>query len=417
MSTSLRRLATAVVVGVAIIAGPSGMSSTVAARGSSRVVLPGTGPWARIVQGEIGPGALFAIYVPSSWNGDAVSYVHGVRDVDSPVDLRDQDGFYATRDLLGAQGFAIAYSSWSDNGVAMKDGAQRVHQMRGILASVLGRRPTRHFLMSHSLGSGIALDLVQTYPSQYNGALLMCGMVGGTLLQSQYAGHVRAVFDAFFPGYLPGDVLELPPGTPPVTLPQVIAAVQSNPTALYAIASLAQTPLPYVPVGSVFDPNSLAFQTLVGSLYGPLSYQTRFANNLLDLAHGHPTFDNADTAYAAGPSPLLPPAVLSQLLPFINTTVERYAMDPAGRNFMEHNFTTTGDLRIPVLTLHNTWDPGVPAFHEAALLAKVTAAGATSYLLQRFVPSYGHCALPAPLQAQSFLDLVGWVNTGTKPAP
>jgi pimeloyl-ACP methyl ester carboxylesterase len=417
MSTSLRRpLATIALATLAIVIGSSGMSPTASARGSARVVLPGTGPWARIVQGAIGPGAQFAIYVPTSWNGDAVSYAHGVRDVDSPVDLRDQDSFYATRDLLGARGFAFAYSSWSNNGVAMKDGAQRVHQMRGILASELGGTPNRHFLMSHSLGSGIALDLVQTYAQQYDGALLMCGMVGGTLLQSQYAGHVRAVFDAFFPGYLPGNVIELPPGTPPVTLAQVIAAVQSNPTALYAIASLAETPLPYVPVGSVFDPTSVAFQTLVGSLYGPLSYQTRFANNLLDLAHGHSTFENGAPAYSAGPSPLLPPATLAQVLAFVNLSVERYAMDPAGRNFMEHHFTTTGELGIPVLTLHNTWDPGVPAFHETALLAKATAAGTTGNLLQRYVPTYGHCALPAALQAQTFLDLVGWVDSGLKPA-
>ena len=186
-----------------------------AASVKGQVTLPGTGPWARIVQGTVGPGALYALYVPTTWNGDAIYYAHGVRDVDSPVDLRDQDSFYATRDLLGAQGFAIAYSSWSDNGVAMKDGAQRVHQMRGILASQLKGQPNRSFLMSHSLGSGIALDLVQTYPTQYDGALLMCGMVGGTLMQSQYAGNVRALFDAFFPGYFPGDVLWIPPGTPP----------------------------------------------------------------------------------------------------------------------------------------------------------------------------------------------------------
>ena len=227
---------------------------------------------------------------------------------------------------------------------------------------------------------------------------------------------MRAAFDAFFPGYLPGNVIELPPGTPPVTLPEVIAAVQSNPTALYAIASLAQTPLPYVPIGDPLNPTSTAFQTLVGSLYGPLSYQTRFANNLLGLAHGHPTFDNAATTYALGPTPLLPAAVLQPAVNFLNATVERYEMDPAGRNFMEHNFTTTGDLRIPVLTLHNFWDPGVPAFHEAELLRKVTNAGATQYLLQRYVQSYGHCAIPAAVQAQNFLDLVNWVTTGTKPA-
>ena len=384
---------------------------------TTSVTVPASGPWARIVEGEVGPGARYALYVPTTWNGDAIYYVHGVRDVDSPVDLRDQDYFFATRDLLGAQGFAIAYSSWSENGVAMKDGAERVHQLRGILAGEMQGQPTRSFLMSASLGSGIALDLAQTDPTQYDGALLMCGMVGGTLLQSQYAGNVRAVFDVFYPGYLPGNVLSLPPGTPPVTLQQVIAAVQSNPAALYVIASLAQTPLPYVPIGSPFDPSSPAFQTLVGSLYGPLSYQTRFANNLAELAHGHPTFDNASITYSTGASPLLPAPALDPAIALVNASVTRYAMDPAGQNFMERYFTPSGELGFPVITLHNTWDPGVPAFHETAFYQKVAAAGATANLLQRYYPAYGHCAIPPDVQAQNFLDLVGWVDTGIKPAP
>ena len=108
--------------------------------------------------------------------------------------------------------------------------------------------------------------------------------------------------------------------------------------------------------------------------------------------------------------------MLQPVVNVANATVKRYEMDPAGRNFMEHNFTTTGDLRIPVLTLHNIWDPGVPAFHEAELLKQVTNAGATQYLLQRYYPAYGHCAIPAAVQAQNFLDMVTWVTTGTKPA-
>ncbi|HEY7566849.1 MAG TPA: hypothetical protein VH762_04725 [Gemmatimonadaceae bacterium] len=391
----------------------SNMSATL---GKQTVTLPATGPFARIVEGEIGPGALYALYIPTSWNGDAIFYSHGVRDVDSPVDLRDQNGFFAVRDLLGAQGFAIAYSSWSDNGIAMKDGAQRVHQLRGILAGELKGQPKRSFLLAHSLGSGVALDLVQTYGKQYDGALLMCGLVGGTLLETQYAAHMRALFDAFFPGTIPGDVISVPPGTPVITLPQVIAAVQSNPLALFTIASLTQTPLPYVPMGNPLDPSSTAFQTLVGSLYGGLQYQMRFANNLLDLTHGHSTFDNSTTTYSLGATPFLPPAVLQPLVNFLNAAVKRYSMDPASMNFMQHYFTPNGNLQIPVLTLHNTWDPGVPAFHETALLQAVTTAGTNQYLLQRLYPAYGHCAIPANVQAQNFLDLVTWVTTKIKPA-
>ena len=379
----------------------------------STVTEPVAGPWARVVQGETGPGALYALYVPRTWNGDAVYYAHGFRDAESPVDLRDQDSFYATRDQLGAQGYAVAYSSYSENGFAVKDGAQRTHQLRGRLNAELPRNPTRSFLVGHSLGGAIALDLAERYPSQYDGALLVCGMVGGSLLQTQYLGHVRALFDFFYPGGLPGSVLGVPAGTV-VTLPQVVAAVQANPVPLFAIASTAQAPLPFVPIGSVTNPATPAFQTLVGSLFGALSFHARGINNILDLTHGHSPFDNSTTVYAPG-TLLLPPAVTNPLLAAANAGVTRYEMDTSARNYLDKHFTPTGNLQVPVLTMHNTWDPGVPAFHERALQQAVQTAGASEFLVQRSVPSYGHCNISSALVLQGFADLTAWTTSGMKP--
>jgi hypothetical protein len=242
----------------------------------------------------------------------------------------------------------------------------------------------------------------------------MCGIVGGTLLQTQYAGHVRALFDVFFPGALPGDASGVPPGTT-ITLQQVVAAVQSNPVGLFAIASILQTPLPFVPSGNVFDPASVAFQTLVGSLFGALQLQVRFVNNVTELAHGKTSFDNATTQYVAGPAPLLPPANLAPVLAFANATVDRFTMPPAAVNYLTKYFSPSGNLQVPVITLKNLWDPGVPTFHEAALAQKAAAAGTTGNLLQRFLPSFGHCNITAPQAVGSFLDLVAWVTTGVKP--
>lgn len=416
----MRRSTSLIVAGAWLVAGacadPTPLAPTFAADAALRsasVVLPPYGPWAKIVEGETGPGSRYALYVPSGWNGDAVYYVHGIRDVDSPIDLRDQDNLYAARDLLGAMGFAFAYSSFSENGYAVKDGAQRTHQLRGLLHAQLNGPPARNFLVSHSVGSAIALHMAETYPTQYDGAFLMCGLVGGSLLQTQYAGHVRALADVFFPGALPGNVLGVPSGFV-ATLPQVIAMVSSNPAGLFAIASIKETPLPYVPSGSLLDPTSIASQTLVGSLYGPLSYQTRFANNFTDLLHGQSSFDNAATVYSLSASPLFPG--LQPLVDLANATVTRYRMPPAAFNYLNHYYSPSGDLRIPVLTLHNTWDPGVPAFHEQELLQRVTSAGRTGSLLQRLYPAYGHCAFPAPVAVQNFLDMVAWVTTGVKPA-
>ena len=141
----------------------------VARASKATVTLPPSGPWSRIVEGEVGPGSLYALYVPAHWNGSAVFYAHGFRDVSQAVDLRDQDALYTVREALGAEGYAVAYSSYSENGFAIKDGAQRTHQLRGILATELGAAPTRNYLAGHSLGAGVALSLAEKYQEQYGG--------------------------------------------------------------------------------------------------------------------------------------------------------------------------------------------------------------------------------------------------------
>ncbi|MEP6551832.1 MAG: alpha/beta hydrolase-fold protein, partial [Gemmatimonadales bacterium] len=243
---------------------PTGLSLEAGLR-TSAVTTPGTGPWARVIEGETGPGALYALYIPQSWNGQAIYYAHGIRPPLAPITLDDQDNFFEVRDALGAQGYAFAYSSFSENGLAVKDGAQRTHQLRGLLSSELPSKPDRSYAVGYSLGALIALELGERYPKQYDGVLTMCGMVGGTPRELQYIGDVRALFDFFYPGVLPGNVISVP--TPPPSIGdiqgRVIAAITANPLGLYAIASTAQTQLEYAPIGSLGNPSSTAFQSLV----------------------------------------------------------------------------------------------------------------------------------------------------------
>jgi pimeloyl-ACP methyl ester carboxylesterase len=377
------------------------------------VTSPADGPWLRIIEGSTGPGSSYALLVPREWNGDAVYYAHGFRDASSPVDLRDQDQLFALRDMLGERGYAVAYSSFSANGFVVKDGAQRTHQLRGLLSAALGGQPARSYLAGHSLGGGIALALAEAYPEQYDGALLVCGMVGGSQLQTQYLGHVRALADVFFPGRFPGDAVGVPEGTV-ITQQQVIAAVASNPAGLFAIASAAQTPLPFVPIGNVMDQASPAFQTMVGSLFAALSFHARGINDVVGLVHGKSPFGNDGSVYGLGPNPVLPG--LGGLLAFADANARRYAIDRPAAEYLERHFEPTGALLMPVLTLHNAWDPAVPLFHERALLERVTAAGRGASLLQRTVSTYGHCAIGAAQAAQSFDDLTTWASSGVKPA-
>ena len=412
---------------------PLSRFSPVASAAVTSVEEPATGPWARIVRGETGPGSLYAIHVPRNWNGGAVHYVHGIRPPLHPITLdgvkldgitpeeNGQDGFFAVREGLGEKGYAFVYSSFSENGLALKDGAQRTHQLRGLVASELSGQPQRNFLVGYSLGALVALNLAERFPDQYNGVLAACGMVGGTMRELQYIGDVRALFDVFYPRVLPGSPIT--PSDTAVSLADVqklvVGAVLRNPVGMFAIASTAQTPLAFVP-GNLIDRTHptfpAAFNSMLGSLVTALYYQLIGIPDVLDRTHNHSPYGNVGVTYTPGRLVIPDPhGLLAGAIAMADRNVARFEMSDDARNYFTKYYEPTGRLAIPALTIHNLLDPLVPVSHEIAFAGTVAAAGSSAMLLQRFVPNYAHCTFDKNLIVNSVVDLDVWATTGTKP--
>ena len=357
--------------------------------------------WANEITGVTADGAQYAIFVPNGWNGDVVFYAHGIIPPLAPVSLpggTDWDDANAIRDALGEAGFAIAYSSFSENGYAIKSGVQRTHQLRGIFVSKVGR-PRRSFLVGHSLGAQVAQALAETHPDQYAGVLAMCGVLGGTKLETDYIANVRTLWDKFYPGVLPGSTMEMPVViTDPVTQIQipVVTAITANPLGFFYMAGEVNIQLA-----------GINQTELVTSLVNALAYQAIGVNDLLARTHGQILFDNQTTTYHSLTAPALDPLV--------NQSIARYTATDAALDWLENNYEPTGNLAIPMITFHKTRDRLVPYRHEAAYFAKVSGAGKTANLLQRSQNSFGHCDLGVSAIMSNFQDLVNWVNTGVKP--
>lgn len=361
-----------------------GLTSTVSANG------------AQLIDGSTGPGSLYRIARPANWNGDLVLYAHGYTSPNEPVALpAEGDDFIA---LVGAQGFAVAFSSFSENGWAVKDGAQRTHQLLDIFTSKVGP-PNRVYLGGASMGGLIAIKLAETHPGTYDGVLAACAVAGGTQRHFDYHAHVRTLFDFFYPGVLPGNAAYLPDGTNVdlEIIAPAIGAMTANPLPAFYLAAVDQAPVPYADGAELVE-------SIVTALVGHAIDLTD------DLTKRKPYFDNLATTYS---SALLPTPVLDA----INAGVQRFSASPAALASLDHNYTPSGNLQMPMVMLSNVRDPVVPGFNQASYFAAVTATGTSDRLVQRQVNAYGHCIFsPADIGA-AFTDLVLWVQFGITPTP
>lgn len=365
---------------------------------SLRGAAPGA-PGARLdgpghLEGNIGPGARWSIDRPANWNGDLVVWLHGYSNPAQPIAL---PAFGPMRDALLAQGYAVVASSYSENGYAVKEATIQSHQLRGVFVSHVGE-PERTFLVGVSLGGIVGAILTDKYPGQYDGSLLVSGVLGGSDDEITYIGDVRVLFDVAYPGVLPGTLDRVPED---VNLSQALgraqAAILANPANLGIIAGLARV-----------KPEYSNTTELVTSILNAIGFQLQGANDLLARTHGHKFFENRNWTYS-GPVP-------QALADHVNANVARYAATPDAEAYLAHYGEPVGDLQIPVITIHNRWDPVVPYAHEALYAAAVAAHGGSSKLLQRTVSRYGHVAvLPSEVVA-SLNDLAQWVETGTRPA-
>jgi len=338
------------------------------------------------ITGSTESGSLFALYRPANWKGDLVVYAHGFTPPSDPIHLPPID---ALRDQLLARGFAVAYSSFSENGLAVRDGIRHTAGVEQIYRSRLGR-PKRVFLIGSSFGGLIAVALAERDPDHYAGLLTVCGLIGGTRGLTDYIAHVRVLFDTYYPGVLQGDLLHVPPG---LNLNQhvvgpAVQAMSANPQGAAIISQLAQSPVPFA--------NG---PELVGSVVTALGLHFIEVQDLLQRTEGESFFDNASVVYS-GP---LPAPVLTDL----NTRVARYTSTEDVARFLRRNYEPSGRLRIPMLALSNTRDPQVNAFNEKHYASLVALNGHSNLLEQRSVARYGHAEQFTPEDiAKAFDDLV-----------
>ncbi len=336
-------------------------------------------------------GAEYRICMPAAgqWNGDLVLFAHGYVAFNEPLVIPDDqlvlpDGTSVPQ-IVNALGFAFATTSYAKNGLAVLEGIDDLRD----LVSIFGTRiaPARRvFLVGPSEGGIVTALAVERHPGVFDGGLSACGPIGDFRRQIDYIGDFRVVFDAYFPGILPGAATHVPDeliqNFETVYVPLIKEAVAAQPQRAQEVLNVTRAP-----VG--LDPATVE-ETFVSVLWYAV-----FATNDASAQLGGQPFDNRGRPYTGSSNDLL-----------LNLLVERADADPFAVFTMQTAYRTTGNLSRPLVTLHTLGDQIIPYWHEPLYRLKVGFAGSTDQHVNIPVLRYGHCNFNAQQVLVAFAVLL-----------
>lgn len=340
--------------------------------------LPGT----KVDFGRLG-GAVYQVEVPDHWNGRLVLYMHGFQGLAPKASVTTP----AIRQYLVRNGYAWGASSFSSTSLIPGRAADETAALWDYFVGKFGQ-PQRTYVMGHSMGGAGVEIAAERYGDRFDGALAMCGYAGQPA-ESQIVG------DYFYAGaYVAG-----------VTQAEFDSTNINN-----LINDRIRPALRDAAKEKEFE------DILIGLTGGPRPFDREGirgedATNWLRTVFLVPTriSYNSDRTYA------LPPSSGVSSADF-NANVVRVTPDNEKIAAFNDGNLTTGDLAMPMLTLHTTGDFQVPVDQEQTLARKVDAAGKGGLLVQRLVQAPGHCGFTDSEWERAFADLVDWVESGRRPA-
>lgn len=334
--------------------------------------------------GTLANGATYLIDVPEVWNGTLLLFSHGY--ARGPVNPAQNTPSEAVKSLLLAKGYALAGSSYASTGWALEDAVPDQIATLDAFAARVGE-PKRTLAWGSSMGGLTTAALIERHPERFDGALPMCGSVGGAIPM------MNGAFDAAFAfKTLLAPDLKLVGGVDDRAVAEranaVVAEARQTPEGrarLKLVATLAQLP------GTTLDEQLKSF---VMGVFFPRSDQERRAGGVFSWNTG---IDYRRQVKASGKRGQVAAAYaqagldLDKDLAALNAA-PRQAADPQAVAYLTANYVTTGALTRPVLTLHTTDDPLTASANEGTYAAKVSAKGKAALLRQVFVARTGHCA-------------------------
>ena len=348
-----------------------------------------------VVSGRSDSGAYYRIVVPDTWNGSLVIWNHGFT-LDAPAPVTDLGPLAA---LQLAEGFAVAASSYQQNGWAVLKTKNDLQQLLGVFKTRFGQ-PNEIIINGASLGGIVtAAALEEAHLGNVTGAYTLCGAVAGSR-NWDGALDLRLTYDlvcANTPAAtIPGGAGGLPPGST-FTTTQLATAVNACTGVL--LPPGARTPQQASNLTEILSITQLPESFLLTDM----GFATFGLQNLTyDPAKlaGKLGVGNANVAYDAGG--------------FVDANIARVTPNPGAANRLAKNYTPTGNVgQTKIVSLHTDKDGLVIVENEHEYASVVPADKLTTGIVVETTPS--HCGFTAGETIAGWESLRFWLNGNSKP--
>lgn len=371
------------------------------------------------IEGKLSDGALWEARVPPQWNGTVLLFSHGY----SPRLRSPELAPPGVEGWLLRHGYALLASSYSKPGWAL---AEAVPDQLAALDAFSARvgKPKRTIAWGASMGGLVTVDLAETHPQRFAAALPECGSLAGsigmmnealdgafafkTLLaphsairlvdtgddQSNTArvdavlksamqtphGRARIALAAALaqiPPWTVRDSKEPAPGDPGAQLSQIAAA--------FAMGVFLPRADQETRAGGVFSSNARVDYRRQLALSGQRAWVEHWYREAgLDLDRDLATLDAA----------------------------QRISASPGAVAYMRAHYVPSGELRIPMLSMHTLGDGMTVPTQQQSYDTVVRAAGHGDNLAIAWVRRAGHCNFTPAEQIAALETLTDRLDDG-----
>jgi hypothetical protein len=356
--------------------------------------------------GQDANGAYYTMAVPKRWNHALVVHAHG--GPTASIDPSDTTKDLAEWAVMVQEGYAWAASSYRRGGYGVRMAAADTDTVRRLFVERFGR-PDRTYVHGQSFGGNVAAKVAETYGRErgaYDGVLLTSGLLAGGSRGYDHRVDLRVVYQYYCRNLPRPTEPQYPlwqglPADSTLTPDDVLARLRE----CTGIASepAARTPWQQRNLDDITAVTRIPERSLPTHLqYATFLFQDIVGNRL----GGRNPFGNQGVRYTGSADDRA-----------LNAGVARFSADPTARRDLSYDSDLTGQVSLPVLTLHAIDDPSVFVEHEAAYRATLHGAGQDGRLVQSFTRESEHDELSVAEYATSLAALDDWVRTGRKPTP